>query len=188
MDVVSPSRSTSGGPSRGPMSAAAGTTMGALALDLMAGGHPVHVIALAGLVASATAFGHGLTPRGRAMVDVVTVLGLLQPAIHVVGGWTDSVLLATDAGSPLHEVWVAHEWTQVAMACLLCVAVVAGGRATDGISRLFRAAVVKSREALPEPAGHHSGVRTCRCGRVLRWCGWTLVAARRGPPLDAIAA
>lgn len=174
-----------GGPAGSGTATAIGTAAAAAAawgVDLLAGGHPVHTLLMVGIVAAATACGRRL-PRRRGLADLISVAALAQPSLHVAGAWAAPLIPVSDNAAAHHAVPPGTTGIQVVLSVFIVFAVLACGRAAAGITefviaRRSRTGAVTG--CLPEP--RPLLVRVSRRGSMLRWCGWTLRAARRGPP------
>jgi len=159
----------------------------AVVLDVLADEHPTHTASL-GIVAAVVAVLR-LHLAGRHENVLAPVAGALvaQPALHAttkLGGSYDSV-----GGDGLMHVVAADgpgTSMQIAVSALIVVAVAASARFTEllagVLSRPVRLLLVSPPVA---PSVGAVAVRSGRRGSMLRWCGWTIRAARRGPPAPA---
>jgi hypothetical protein len=174
---------------RSPLLVGAFTSVGAaVALDLLADEHPTHTIGL-GLVALVVAVLRLLlVGRLAGLLSVLAAVLVAQPALHVTsklgrhggehpGG--DGLMHVIAADGPVTA-------TQIIVSAIIVVAVAASARFT----RLLIALLDRPARLL---TSHSPGalelatieVHTSRLGSMLRWCGWILRAARRGPPPSA---
>ncbi|GAA5109649.1 hypothetical protein [Pseudonocardia adelaidensis] len=176
------------GPVRFPLAVGAGTAVAAaVGFDVLADEHPTHTASL-GFVAAVVAVLR-LRQAGRHENILAPVAGALvaQPVLHAttkLGGHHDVV----DGNGLLHVVTADGPGTamQIAVSALVVVAVASSARFTEllagVLSRPVRLLVVGPPVARSVRA---VAVRGERRGSMLRWCGWTLRAARRGPPVPA---
>jgi hypothetical protein len=75
---------------------------------------------------------------------------------------------------------------QIAVSAVIVVAVAASARFTELLVRVLSRPVRLLTLGPPvAPSGAPVAVRSERRGSMLRWCGWTIQAARRGPPAPA---
>jgi hypothetical protein len=158
----------------------------AVALDVLAEEHPTHTASL-GIVAAVVAVLR-LHLAGRHENVLAPVAGALvaQPALHAttkLGGSHDA-----SGDGLMHVVSSDGPGTsvQIAVSAVVVVAVAASARVTELLVR----AVSRPVQLLtvgPPVAGSGGTVapRSRRRGSMLRWCGWTIRAARRGPPAPA---
>lgn len=176
------------GAGRAALAVGAGTAVAAaVAFDVLADEHPTHTLSL-GIVAAVVA-ALRLRLGGRHENVLAPVAGALvaQPALHAttkLGGAHDAVggdgflhVLASDGpGASM----------QIAVTAVVVVAVAASVRLTEllvrVLSRPVRLLVVGPPVA---PSIAAVAVRAERRGSMLRWCGWTIRAGRRGPPAPA---
>ena len=160
----------------------------AVAFDVLAEEHPTHTLGL-GIVAAVVA-GLRLHLAGRHENVLAAVSGALvaQPALHAI-----TKLGGGHHGSPggdglLHVVTADGPATtmQILASALVVVAVAASARVTELLVRALARPVRLLTVGPPvAPSIGAVAVRSDRRGSMLRWCGWTLRAARRGPPVPA---
>jgi hypothetical protein len=158
----------------------------AVALDVLADEHPTHTVSL-GFVAAVVA-GLRLHLAGRHENVLAPVAGVLvaQPALHA----TTKLGGAHEAGGDgwLHIVAADGPGTsvQVAVSAVVVLAVAASVRFTELLVRVLSRPVRLLAVGPPvAPSVGAVAVRSGRRGSMLRWCGWTIRAARRGPPAPA---
>jgi hypothetical protein len=161
---------------------ATGAAAAALGVDLLAGGHPVHTLFMVGIVATATACGRRL-PRRRGLADLISAAVLAQPSLHLAGTWAITLAPVTDGAATHHAAPPGIIGAQVVLSLFIVLAVLACGRAAGGLAEFFiarRSNAARATGCPPEPRPQPS--RVSWRGSMLRWCGWILHAARRGPP------
>lgn len=171
-----------GGSTGSGSATAIGTAAAAWGVDLLAGGHPLHTLLMVGLVATATACGRRL-PRRRGLADLISAAALAQPSLHVAGAWAAALIPVSDGAATHHAVPPGTSGIQVVLSVFIVLAVLACGRAAAGLTGFViarRSSTGTVTGDLPEP--RLLLVRVSRRGSMLRWCGWTLRTARRGPP------
>ncbi|OZM76418.1 hypothetical protein CFP66_41575 [Pseudonocardia sp. MH-G8] len=161
------------------------TFVAAILFDVLAGEHPTHTVALA-LVALAVA-GLRLRLGGRrdGLLSVVSGAVVAQPALHATAK-LDSAATHHVSGGLLHIVVADGPGVamQLAVSAALVIAVATSGR----IAQLLLTALRRPVRLLvsgPAPTGLvRAPAQLCirRHGSMLRWCGWSIHAARRGPP------
>jgi hypothetical protein len=159
----------------------------AVALDVLADEHPTHTASL-GIVAAVVAVLR-LHLAGRHENVLAPVAGALvaQPALHAttkLGAGHDAV----GGHGVMHVVAADGPGTsmQIAVSALVVIAVAAGARFTELLVRVLARPVRLLTVGPPvAPSVGAVAVRSERRGSMLRWCGWTLEAARRGPPAPA---
>jgi hypothetical protein len=176
------------GAGRFPLAVGAGLAVAAaVALDVLADEHPTHTASL-GIVAAVVAVLR-LHLAGRHENVLAPVAGALvaQPALHATtkfGGSHD----AAGGDGLMHVVTADGPGTsvQIAVSALIVLAVTASARFTEllvhVLSRPVRLLTVGPPVA---PSVGAVAARSRRRGSMLRWCGWTIRAARRGPPSAA---
>jgi hypothetical protein len=159
----------------------------AVAFDVLADEHPTHTLSL-GIVAAVVAVLR-LHLAGRHENVLAPVAGALvaQPALHAItklGGSHDAV-----GGDGLMHVVAADgpgTSMQIAVSAVIVVAVAASARFTELLVRVLSRPVRLLMVGPPvAPSVGALAVRSGRRGSMLRWCGWTIRAARRGPPAPA---
>ena len=176
--------------SRGAMTCGVITTVGAaLVGDVLAGEHPIHTLALVVLVGAVTGLRRTIAPRFRGLLSLLSATIVAQPALHLTGKW----LGRSADGSGFEWPAPAGVWhglvpdgvtgTQLAATVLIVAMVLICGAAADLVvgylqarfPRLTQRSRWVRRPSVPLP-------RVRRQGSILRWCGWRLQSARRGPP------
>ena len=159
----------------------------AVAFDVLADEHPTHTVSL-GIVAAVVAVLR-LHLAGRHENVLAPVAGALvaQPALHAttkLGAGHDAV----GGHGVLHVVAADGPGTsmQIAVSAVVVIAVAAGARFAELLVRVLARPVRLLTVGPPvAPSAGAVAVRSERRGSMLRWCGWTLEAARRGPPAPA---
>jgi hypothetical protein len=159
---------------------------GALAADVAFDEHPIHSVVLAAVVVAVTALRRRASRTWKAASAVSAALAV-QPVLHV----TSKLDRPRDVGFD-HSNLVLHllvselptAGVQIAVPVLAMVA----GTICAHLLHLLIDAVRRPLAMLCAPcASMHVlvPVRVGRLGSMLRWCGWMLHAARRGPPVVA---
>ncbi len=164
--------------------AAALAAGGALHADATHGGaHPTHSIVL-GLVALVVASLRRLGRRAMATVPAISAALAVQPVLHLMSEAAGPDAAATDHQDLVHHLLVSEMPTagvQIAVPALAVTAMVV-------VAHLLHLLLDAVRRPLAALAAPHTPplmfvpVRARRLGSMLRWCGWVLQAARRGPP------
>jgi len=156
----------------------------AVALDLLADEHPTHTLSLGVVAAVVALLRVHLAGRHENMLAPVAGALVAQPALHAttkIGGGHGAV-----GGDGLTHVVAADgpaALMQIAVSATIVVAVAAGARCTDLLIRvLFRPVRLLTAGPPVAPLVGATAVRSRRRGSMLHWCGWTIRAARRGPP------
>jgi hypothetical protein len=177
------------GAGRSPLAVGAGLAVAAaVALDVLADEHPTHTASL-GIVAAVVAVLR-LHLAGRHENVLAPVAGALvaQPALHATTKLGGSSHDATGGDGLMHVVTADGPGTsvQIAVSAVIVLAVAASGRFAEllvhVLSRPVRLLTVGPPVA---PSVGAVAARSRRRGSMLRWCGWTIRAARRGPPSAA---
>jgi hypothetical protein len=176
------------GVGRFSLAVGAGTAVAAaVALDVLAEEHPTHTLGL-GIVAAVVA-ALRLYLAGRHETVLAPVAGALvaQPALHAttkigeygaVGGDGLMHVVAADGPGTL---------MQIAVSAVVVVAVAASARFAELLVRVLSRPVRLLTVGPPvAPSVAAVWVRSGRRGSMLRWCGWPIEAARRGPPAPAL--
>ena len=74
--------------SRGAMTCGVIATVGAaLVVDVLAGEHPIHTLALVVLVGAVTGLRRWIAPRFRGLLSLLNATIVAQPALHLAGKW-----------------------------------------------------------------------------------------------------
>jgi hypothetical protein len=165
--------------------AAAVAVGGALVADVALGEHPTHSVVLGAVVVVVAAL-RRLGCVALTAFPVVSAALAVQPALH----------LTSERARPQAVAQVAHDhWdvqhlvvsevptagVQIAVPALAVVAATIAAH----LLYLLIDAVRRPLAAPCAPCTPHQvliPVRARRLGSMLRWCGWVLQAARRGPP------
>lgn len=203
MHVLSPTRVVPADPavSRGACAEAGGrlplvvgavvTFVAAIAFDVLAGEHPTHTLALALVALAVAALRLWLGGRRDGLLSVVSGAVVAQPALHAMGKLGGSTTTHHVSGGLLHMVAADGPGAlmQIAATAAVVVAVATSGRITQllltALRRPMRLLLV-SGPPPPAPVRVATRRRARRHGSMLRWCGWSLQAARRGPPLPSL--
>jgi hypothetical protein len=167
--------------------AAAATVAGSVAFDVLAGEHPTHTLGLALVASAVAALRVRLAGRHEGLASVVSAAVVAQPALHAASKLLPPTPLVAHDGV-LHVVTADGPTTLVQTA--LPVAVVLAVAVTGRLAQLLLSALrrpVRMLVAGPptSPLRCPTAASTQRHGSMLRWCGWSIRAARRGPPVPS---
>lgn len=162
---------------------AATAVMLAVAADTLAGEHPIHSLVLVLVVAVITALRRHLAPRFALAVPALSIAVAAQPGLHLISKIGQPIPLAHGHGGLLHI--VASEAPTAGMQIVVPVLVLVA--ATVGVQMLYLLINALHRPVVATPAPvtirpPHASPTPSRLGSMLRWCGWAIRAARRGPP------
>lgn len=155
--------------------------------DVSAGEHPTHTVALALVALVAAGLRLGLDGRRDGVVPMASAAVVAQLMLHPTTGLDQSDAVHHVSGGLLHVVETdgLGVATQVAVSAAVVVAVVMSER----ISLVLLIALCRPARLLlasgPLPASSArvpAGSRALHPGSMLRRCGWSIQAARRGPP------
>lgn len=164
------------------------TVAAALGMDVRADEHPTHTLGLA-LTTLAVA-GVRLWTRGHrgGLLRIVACALMAQPALHAMSKLGGGHRFQVENGV-LHVIVEDGPATmmQVVVPALIIVAVGLAARVVDVVigvvSRPARLLIS------PPPAPLRAvrvAIDSLREGSMLRWCGWRILSARRGPPPDLL--
>jgi hypothetical protein len=157
----------------------------AVAVDVRSGEHPVHtalLILTATVVLALCGWRRGGTVPALPAACTAIIAG---PLLHLVSPTPSAASLPHDHADPLHI--VSSEFPTVVVQIAIPAVVLLSVTAVAHLVHLLVGRVCRpltSRPAPPptiQPAV--TPVRSRRLGSMLRWCGWAIRAARRGPPL-----
>ena len=161
----------------------AASVMLAVAADTLAGEHPSHSLVLVLVVAVITALQRHLAPRFALAVPAVSIAVAAQPGLHLISKIGQPIPLEHGHGGLLHV--VASEAPtasiQIVVPVLVLVAATVGVQMLYLLINALRCPVA----ATPAPVAKRPPTASptpSRLGSMLRWCGWAIRAARRGPP------
>jgi hypothetical protein len=160
------------------------TFVSAVAFDVFAGEHPTHTLGLAIVALTVAGLRLRLAGRRDGVLAVVSGAVVTQPVLHATSKVGGPVALTADGGL-LHVVAADGPATamQIAVSAVIVVAVATSGQLAQlllsALRRPVQLLLAGSPPALPRVPTH---VCTHRLGSMLRWCGWSIEAARRGPP------
>ncbi|QYN38011.1 hypothetical protein K1T35_12675 [Pseudonocardia sp. DSM 110487] len=167
------------------------TFVAAITFDVLAGEHPTHTVALALVALAVAALRLQLGGRREGLVSVVSGAVVAQPVLHATAK-LDTGVTHHASGGLLHMLLTDGPGTamQLAVSAAIVIAVATSGRIAQLLLTALRRPVRLLLVSGPPPPAH---VRTParrsgrRHGSMLRWCGWSIQAARRGPPNLALA-
>ena len=164
--------------------AAAAALTAAVTTDLVSGEHPTHTTVII-IVAALTAMLRRQLGRtaAQALPTVWSAIAA-QPALHLPSKVKQPEAFAHDHGNLLHVLVsdAPAASVQVVAPALVLIVVAAGAH----LAYLLFNAECSPLAWTPAPiiVSHWIPVtiRASRLGSILRWCGWVVSAARRGPP------
>ncbi|MGH3585149.1 MAG: hypothetical protein ACRDQ0_02405 [Pseudonocardia sp.] len=169
--------------------AASATVIAAVSMDVLADEHPSHTAALGLVAVVVAALRLRLGGRHEGVFSAVSGALVAQPALHAtskIGG---------TAGRGDHHEGLLHVIVTDAPTALVQVVVPAIIVVTVAFSaqllRLLGGALRPLALVLSSPSAPRRvriDVRTRPRGSMLRWCGWAIRAARRGPPRVVVPA
>jgi hypothetical protein len=164
--------------------AAAAVSISAVAMDVLSGEHPTHTVVLGLVVAVAALLRQRLGGDGASALSAVSSAVAAQPVLHLSAaasqpdahthGHHDLLhILASDVPAAL---------VQVVAPALILVAVAGGAHLLYLLITAVRVPTAWTPPRFPAVRGVLITIRAVRSGSILRWCGWLVCAARRGPP------
>jgi hypothetical protein len=127
--------------------------------------------------------------RRDGLLSVVSGAVVAQPALHAAAKLDGHVAVSAPDGL-LHV--VAADGPGTAMQILVSAAAVVAVATSGRLAQLLLTALRRPVQLLvsdPEPASPvrmSIRLRARRQGSMLRWCGWSIEAARRGPPCPSL--
>lgn len=164
---------------------AVATLVAAIMFDVLGGEHPTHTVALAFVALTTAGLRLWLGGRREGLVAVVSGAVVAQPALHVAASFQANATHHVSGGL-LHVLITDGPGVamQLAVSAAVVVAVATCGRAALLMLTALRRPVLLLFSGSPPPVRVRTQARLCvrRHGSMLRWCGWSLLAARRGPP------
>jgi hypothetical protein len=179
-------RGAAGGEGRLPLLVGAMVTVvAAVAFDVLAGEHPTHTLGLAlvALIVAALRLRSG--GRRDGLLSAVSGAVVAQPALHAAAKLDGDVAVSAPDGL-LHVVASDGPGTamQILVSAVVVVAVATSGQLAQLLLTALRRPVqlLVSGPAPTAPVRATIRLRARRQGSMLRWCGWSIEAARRGPP------
>lgn len=167
----------------------AATFVAAVSLDLIAAEHPTHTVSLALVTLVVAALRLRLAGRHDDVFSVVAGAVVAQPALHAtskLGGHgpasgADGLMHVAAADGPIT---LMH----IVVSAVIVIAVATCTRFTQLLITVLRRPVkLLTAEPPTEPKNATVGAHPLRLGSMLRWCGWIIRAARRGPPAGSTA-
>ncbi|TQM09953.1 hypothetical protein [Pseudonocardia kunmingensis] len=166
------------------------TVVVAVLFDVLAGEHPTHTLVLALVVLVVAGLRLWLGGRREGLLSVVSGAVVAQPALHATAK-LDSSATHHVSGGLLHIVVADGPGAamQLAVSAAVVIAVATSGRIAQLLLTALRRPVRLLVSGPPPPALVRSPA--CLCvrphGSMLHWCGWSIQAARRGPPRPSFA-
>ncbi len=156
----------------------------AVAVDVRSGEHPIHTALLVLTATVVLALCWWRRTRAVPALSAACAAVMTGPLLHLVTPTPPSVSLPHDHTDPLHI--LSSEFPSAVLQIAIPAVVLLAVTTVAHLLRLLVGRVCRplmSRPApttAPRPAG--TPVRPRRLGSMLRWCGWAIRAARRGPP------
>jgi hypothetical protein len=162
------------------------TVVAAITFDVLAGEHPTHTVALALVALAVAGLRLRLGGRREGLVSVVSGAVVAQPVLHAVTK-LDTSATHHASGGLLHMLLTDGPGAamQLVVSAAIVIAVATSGRVAQLLLTALRRPVRLLLVSGPPPAARVLGsARRCtrRLGSMLRWCGWSIQAALRGPP------
>jgi hypothetical protein len=161
------------------------TLVAAITFDVLAGEHPTHTVVLALVALAVAGLRLRLGGRREGVVSVVAGAVVAQPALHATAK-LDTSATHHMSGGLLHVVVADGPGAamQLAVSAAVVIAVATSARIAQLLLTALRRPVRLLVSGPPPPAPLRAPARLCarRHGSMLRWCGWSIQAARRGPP------
>lgn len=163
---------------------AAVTTATGLAVDLWSGEHPTHTALLALAAAVVLALRRWGRGRGVAALPAACVAVMAGPVLHLGSVAAPPASLPHDHADVLHVVGseLPSAVLQIGIPAVILLVVATAAHLLHLIIGVIRCPMPDHRAAatpLPRVLGP---IQSDRLGSMLRWCGWAIRAARRGPP------
>lgn len=163
---------------------AAAAILSAVITDVASGEHPTHtalLIASAGAVLALCWWRRTRAASARAAACSAVIVG---PLLHL-SAKRPPAPFPLDHGQPLHILGAEFPSAvmQIAIPAVVLLVITAFARLVRlAVGRICR--IPADRPAYPSTTQpQHVSPRPRRHGSMLRWCGWAIRAARRGPPL-----
>ena len=167
------------------------TFVAAITFDVLAGEHPTHTVGLALVALAVAGLRLRLGGRREGLVSVVSGAVVAQPVLHATAK-LDRGVTHHASGGLLHMLLTDGPGAaiQLAVSAAIVIAVATSGRITQLLLTALRRPVrllLVSGPSAPAPVRPPARRSGRRHGSMLRWCGWSIQAARRGPPHLALA-
>lgn len=167
---------------------AAVAVVGGVVADVALGEHPTHSVVLGIVALVVAALSRRLASRAVSVVPAVAGALAAQPVLHLT-----SEQVGPQVGPHSHDNLLPHllgdvaasAGVQVAVPALVLVLVAMVTHLACVVAAAVWRPLASLRAAAPVTPPVLFGVRTDAHGPLLRWCGWMLLAARRGPPAVA---
>lgn len=162
------------------------TLVAAIVFDVLAGEHPTHTVALALVALAVAGLRLRLGGRREGFVSVVSGAVVAQPVLHAMAE-LDTSATHHVSGGLLHMLLTDGPGAamQLVVSAAIVVAVATSGRIAQLLLTALRRPVQPLLFSGPPPAASvlaPARRSARRLGSMLRWCGWSIQAARRGPP------
>ena len=166
--------------------AATATVVAAVAMDVLADEHPSHTAALGLVAVVVAALRVRLAGRYEGVFSAVSGALVAQPALHATSKIGGTVSLADHHHGGLLHV-VMSDGPAITMQVIVPALVVAAVVLAAQFLELLLGALRRPFRLISRPPGRGCGrilipVCTRPRGSMLRWCGWVIRSARRGPP------
>ena len=160
------------------------TAVVALIADLAFAEHPTHVVVLGVVAVVVWAVHRLLTPSALLALPAVSGALVSQPTLHLTSTIGRPVPTPHDHADLLHI--LVSDAPAASMQVVVPAVVLVALASVGHLLQLLIGAVRRPLAVVPTPTPTQTPVlvpvRAQRLGSMLRWCGWSLRAARRGPP------
>lgn len=164
---------------------AAAATSAALASDIRLGEHPTHTIVLVQVAVVMVWLTHRLRHGLSSAVAIVASALTAQPLLHMSASAGPPSAVAHNPDDALHVLIseLPSATLQIVAPALVLVALTAAAHLVGLLVTAVRPPAPCPRRALATRARLPVMIRSLRRGARLQWCGWAILAARRGPPV-----
>jgi hypothetical protein len=164
--------------------AAAVVSSTAVAMDVLSGEHPSHAVVLGLAAAVAVLLLRRLREDGVSALPAACGAVAAQPVLHLSAAVGRPAIRAHDHQDLLHILVsdAPGAFMQVVAPALMLIAVAVGARLLCLLINAVCAPLVGAPRPLAAARRVPVTIRALRPGSILRWCGWVVFAARRGPP------
>lgn len=164
--------------------AATVAAVSAVSADVVLDEHPTHSVVLGVVVAVMAALRH-LGCRAVTAVPAVTAALAVQPVLHLTAELARPHPLGDGHTNPLEHLVTSETPTALVQVAVPALAIVAVTVCAHLLSLLIARRPLVTPPVPCAPPYARVAVRVGRLGSILRWCGWIIRAARRGPPAAA---
>lgn len=170
---------------------AAVAVVGSVVADVALGEHPTHSVVLGVVALVVAVLSRRLASGAVSVVPAVAGALAAQPVLHLTSKAVGPAALPHSHENLLVHLLVdaaASAGVQVAVPALVLVLVALVAHLACVLVAAVRRPLAALRVPTPATPPVLVCVRTEAEGSLLRWCGWVLLAARRGPPTSAAPA